>query len=225
MPTPPATPDPVAEAVRMMTVKVRDNAAEGRLWGTSWNGTAIIRTVTIRAVCPKCGGPRGEPQGLNFHVDGDWHHVNTWTNPCGHVDMYESVIIEAARLAAETTVDGPADPTEQSAANPDPLMQFREYDGHLYTPLGYTVTCDGCRTHLPAPLKEADQVFPVKRPELWPPDTYFVVCPPTPDGRHPCLAAAEVAEQRDVPDGPDCLCHNCQVRFHGRRPIIPPIGA
>lgn len=87
-------------AAGTMTVKVRDEATEAQLWGTSWRGTAVIRTVTIPAACPRCGEPRGEPRGHNFRVDGDWHHVHVWDNRCGHVDMYADVVREAAAHAS-----------------------------------------------------------------------------------------------------------------------------
>lgn len=45
------------------------------------------RTITISSRCPKCGGPRGEPLL--------YKGVHTWENPCGHVDLYYSMIKEA----------------------------------------------------------------------------------------------------------------------------------
>ena len=72
---------------------------------------AATRTVTIPArddhagrhkmkvdlpwLCPTCGGPRGEPAaGISF--DGSRRlSVDTWTNPCGHIDFYNKVRGEA----------------------------------------------------------------------------------------------------------------------------------
>lgn len=61
-----------------------------------------IRRATIEARCPQCGGPRGVDidgqstvRNHNFHEDGEWLSVDVWTNPCGHVDMYEAVLAEA----------------------------------------------------------------------------------------------------------------------------------
>ncbi len=51
--------------------------------------------VEISTKCPICGGPRGEPTWHNFCEDGDWLTCNVWTNPCGHVDLYKDVLIEA----------------------------------------------------------------------------------------------------------------------------------
>lgn len=54
-------------------------------------------TLTVAWVCPVpgCGGPRGEvARGLSF--DGSRRLVvDTWTNACGHVDLYEDVRAEA----------------------------------------------------------------------------------------------------------------------------------
>jgi hypothetical protein len=82
-----------------MTVLIRDRASESP-WG-SGPTRPIVRKVTISAYCPRCGGPRGEPRGHNQHDDGAWYHVSVWTNPCGHVDQYEDVAIEAATGSAE----------------------------------------------------------------------------------------------------------------------------
>ena len=76
-----------------MTVTVRDRSAESP-WG-SGRTAPVTRQVTISAYCPRCGRRRGQPQGLNQHDDGAWYWVQTWTNPCGHVDMYTSVLREA----------------------------------------------------------------------------------------------------------------------------------
>lgn len=38
--------------------------------------------------CPTCGGPMGEPKGMNFFEDGESYHCDTWNNPCGHVAPY-----------------------------------------------------------------------------------------------------------------------------------------
>ncbi|MFJ7963202.1 hypothetical protein [Streptomyces sp. NPDC096324] len=68
-----------------------------------------IQKVTISDRCPTCGGPRGVTddgestvRNHNFHEDGDWLSVDTWKNPCGHVDMYSAVLREDRdRAAAE----------------------------------------------------------------------------------------------------------------------------
>ncbi|MFG3510197.1 hypothetical protein ACGF5F_32395 [Streptomyces sp. NPDC047821] len=83
-----------------MTVRVCDRGT-----GRGYVGVAI-RTVTIAATCPQCGGPRGTDtvRNHNFHEDGEWLSVDRWTNPCGHVDMYSAVLREA-RLKADAERD------------------------------------------------------------------------------------------------------------------------
>lgn len=87
-----------------MTVTVRDRHAEAP-WG-SGPTNPVTREVTISDRCPRCGGPRGEPSGLNSCEDGAWYWVQTWQNPCGHIDLYDEVILEAkARAAAMPPAD------------------------------------------------------------------------------------------------------------------------
>ncbi|MDF5758560.1 hypothetical protein [Spongiactinospora sp. TRM90649] len=83
-----------------MTVRVRDRASESP-WG-SGPTNPIVRTVTISAHCPKCGGPRGVPRNLNTCDDGEHYSVDVWENPCRHVDFYADIVVEARAL-----VDGP----------------------------------------------------------------------------------------------------------------------
>lgn len=80
-----------------MEVTVRDRSAEAP-WGVGLINP-VVRTITISAFCPVCGGRRGEPQGLNQCDDGAYYWVQVWTNPCGHTDMYADVVIEAEKLA------------------------------------------------------------------------------------------------------------------------------
>ena len=77
-----------------MTVRVADRAAMDRQWGRPGLLTAVVRTVTIAAVCPVCGGPRGTPTPQDRCEDGDPFTVDTWVNPCGHVDRYADVLAE-----------------------------------------------------------------------------------------------------------------------------------
>ena len=77
-----------------MTVTVRDRAAEARYWGRGLGGV-ILRTVTIAASCPRCGGPRGKPRVVRGCEDGEYYWVHTWDNPCGHIDHYRAVLAEA----------------------------------------------------------------------------------------------------------------------------------
>ena len=52
----------------------------------------ILRTIEIEDHCPSCGEPRGEPYWYRFHDTGDWHSVNKWDNPCGHIDKYSEIL-------------------------------------------------------------------------------------------------------------------------------------
>lgn len=79
-----------------MTVRVIDRST----WGTSAPYPAI-REVEISTACPVCGGRRGEPSNHNFHEDGQWLSCDVWENPCGHVDMYESVLAEYTEALQE----------------------------------------------------------------------------------------------------------------------------
>ena len=81
-----------------MTVRVIDRGKSRSYTGVT------VRTVTIPATCPTCGGPRGEPRNHNQCEDGDWLSVDVWKNPCGHVDSYTDVLAEA-RTAAERERD------------------------------------------------------------------------------------------------------------------------
>ena len=48
--------------------------------------------VTLKWVCPTCGGPRGEIYHGNRSYDGRfWMYVDGWLNPCGHIDAYRDV--------------------------------------------------------------------------------------------------------------------------------------
>ena len=78
------------QAPLTMTVRVCDRGT-----GRSHVGVTI-RTVTISAICPVCGGPRGVDtvRNHNFHEDGEWLSVDRWQNPCGHVDNYADVLRE-----------------------------------------------------------------------------------------------------------------------------------
>lgn len=95
------------EMPKAMAVRVRDRSAEAP-WGSGLTNP-IVRTVTIAATCPRCGGERGTPRNLNQYDDGVRYSVDIWDNPCGHVDAYADVVKEAAsrecaaELSKETT--------------------------------------------------------------------------------------------------------------------------
>ncbi|MFJ8966093.1 hypothetical protein ACIRG5_42555 [Lentzea sp. NPDC102401] len=83
---------PLKAPVSLMNVRVLDR-------GTSINSITAVRTVTIPAVCPACGGPRGqELMELHSHIYGIGMTYDRWDNPCGHNDTYEAVLVEARRF-------------------------------------------------------------------------------------------------------------------------------
>ena len=66
---------------------------------TDHDGHHLI-TVTLRWVCPVCGGPRG-PVIATLSYDGSRRLAcDGWSNPCGHIDTYTTVRAEA-RLAGD----------------------------------------------------------------------------------------------------------------------------
>lgn len=58
--------------------------------------------VTLVWSCPECGGARGEPyQAISW--DGSRRlFVDSWVNPCGHIDKYRDVRKEYAESLAES---------------------------------------------------------------------------------------------------------------------------
>lgn len=83
-PGPPKVVEELLPTTRIVTVPLqRDHAG------------VLSLTVELDWRCPVCGGPRGTPEwGLSY--DGSRRlAVHVWTNPCGHVDQYESVRAEA----------------------------------------------------------------------------------------------------------------------------------
>jgi hypothetical protein len=51
--------------------------------------------VTVDWVCPECGAPRGEPYKALSYDGSRRLGVDSWRNPCGHIDGYPSVREEA----------------------------------------------------------------------------------------------------------------------------------
>lgn len=76
-----------------------------------YDGAGVV-TVTVNTRCPVCGGPRGwdTVQAYTFRHDGERHSVDRWTNPCGHVDVYEAVLQESRhrQLPAPLVLDSEA---------------------------------------------------------------------------------------------------------------------
>lgn len=71
------------------TVRVSDRGTS-----KSYEGVTI-RTITLVWTCPDCGRPRGEVRDGRVIEDGEHYHVHVWDNPCGHLDLYSHVLVEA----------------------------------------------------------------------------------------------------------------------------------
>lgn len=68
--------------------------------------------VTLAWVCPRCKGPRGQVVRAVSYDGSRRLECDGWTNPCGHVDHYESLRREASAgptaHAASSTIGGGA---------------------------------------------------------------------------------------------------------------------
>lgn len=53
--------------------------------------------VNLRWVCPICGKPRGEIQRVLSYDGSRYLECDGWQNPCGHVDKYSNLRVEAFR--------------------------------------------------------------------------------------------------------------------------------
>ncbi|WP_069164551.1 hypothetical protein [Nocardia altamirensis] len=80
-------PPPQARTV-LRQVTVRDRSLEP-WWARRLSRPRAVATVLTQHECQHegCGAPRGEP-----HWNGP---VQEWTNPCGHLDLPEHMIIES----------------------------------------------------------------------------------------------------------------------------------
>lgn len=63
-------------------------------------GRATI-TLTLPWVCPSCGGPRGEPKRVLSYDGSRRLACDGWTNPCGYIDAYDAVRLEAEEYRAQ----------------------------------------------------------------------------------------------------------------------------
>lgn len=66
-----------------------------RIPGSTDHGGHHLITVTLRWVCPTCGGPRGEIRPAISYDGSRRLACDCWTNPCGHLDTYAAVRVEA----------------------------------------------------------------------------------------------------------------------------------
>lgn len=98
------------EETMTVTVMYRNNWFGGDGW------TYYPKQVTISAFCPACGKHRGEPSWYRFCEDGEWFTVHKWENPCGHLDTYHAVLVEAFARTAKQQELQPA--TSNNIENP-----------------------------------------------------------------------------------------------------------
>jgi len=66
-----------------------------------------VLLIELPWVCPRCGGPRGEPEVGLAYTGSQRMQVHEWANPCGHVDMYENLLAEVevrGRVIAKRSV-------------------------------------------------------------------------------------------------------------------------
>lgn len=93
-------------------------------------------TVKLHWTCPECGGPRGETFRTQSYDGALPVQCDGWNNPCGHVDLYQHVRLEAEanglnETAKNTAVDAPRaatvhfQPKRQDAAVNDFMAQIR----------------------------------------------------------------------------------------------------
>ena len=66
-----------------------------RIPGSTDHAGQHLITVTVRWVCPNCGGPRGEVRPSVSYDGSRRMGCDGWTNPCGHIDYYADVRREA----------------------------------------------------------------------------------------------------------------------------------
>lgn len=78
-----------------VTVMYRNNWFGGDGW------TYYPMQIKIADTCPVCGSKRGKPYWHRFCEDGEWFSVNSWKNPCGHIDYYPDCIKESQKLKSE----------------------------------------------------------------------------------------------------------------------------
>lgn len=83
---------------QLMTVRVVDRSERGAI--------NTIRTITIPATCPTCGGPRGEAQPFTWTEDGEDYTADIWKNRCGHGEGHQALLVEGRRYAELVDVEG-----------------------------------------------------------------------------------------------------------------------
>ena len=72
-----------------------------RIPGSTEHAGHHLTSVTLRWVCPRCGGPRGLVRAAISYDGSRRLNCDGWSNPCGHIDYYSAVRAEG-RTRAET---------------------------------------------------------------------------------------------------------------------------
>jgi hypothetical protein len=75
-----------------------------RIPGTTDHAGQHLITVTLRWVCPSCGGRRGDIAPAISYDGSRRLACDGWTNPCGHIDFYADVRREAHRSPIDRPV-------------------------------------------------------------------------------------------------------------------------
>lgn len=90
--------------IRLVTIPARQNH-EGLL----------TITVKLHWTCPECGKPRGEVYRTQSYDGSLSLNCDGWKNPCGHVDHYSHVRLEAIANGLNETGENPAATHAQAA--------------------------------------------------------------------------------------------------------------
>lgn len=125
--------DPLVPPIPLKIITVRIRA------GLPGADASQVRTVEVWNHCPECGGLRGTPHGTTLtSAEGTPYVVDTWANPCGHVDLADAVLHEAEvrRLITEAiaTHNGaqlPVDAMESNRAGKLARMLYERYSEAL----------------------------------------------------------------------------------------------
>lgn len=64
------------------------------VFGPPFDGSNLVN-LTLPWTCPRCGGDRGEPRLMTWHLNSGPVQVHGWRNGCGHLDTAPAVIEEA----------------------------------------------------------------------------------------------------------------------------------
>ncbi|MDX8127745.1 hypothetical protein QLH52_10665 [Methylomonas sp. OY6] len=72
-------------------------------------------TVKLHWTCPECGGPRGDTFRTQSYDGTLPVQCDGWNNPCGHIDHYRDVRLEAQANGLNETAQNPAVDTPHAA--------------------------------------------------------------------------------------------------------------